>query len=110
MKIYFEGVYTVVEKMTEKQKNFVKQTLAETTNLLKDVVKDIEESIPLSRGHYAKYMSVISSASKNQPHAGMLIALALVKAGANFQGVSDAVKLLYQYDLSRIASRLEVEV
>lgn len=67
---------------------------------VRDVVGEIERSIPTTRGHYAEYMNMLDmmvmslKLEKPSDNAWLIAGLALVKAGANRQGVKDALKVL----------------
>ncbi len=53
----------------------------------------IESSVETTKGHYGNYMSLLSSLSKDK-NVLRLIAMALIKAGANREGVIPAVGIL----------------
>ncbi len=59
---------------------------------LKDTVYRIENSHKLSMNHYSRYMGVLSSLGKGDKQKTQLIALALMRAGANSVGVRTALK------------------
>lgn len=70
---------------------------AEQKAILKDVaidleplVRDIEDSPMTTQNHYGDYMSVLSQAGDSDNKR--FIALALIDAGANKQGVRDALR------------------
>lgn len=59
----------------------------------KPAVQKIEAKIPTTRNHYGDYMGLISSLAKTKQHA-QLFAMAMIKAGANRQGIGDALKVM----------------
>lgn len=71
---------------------------AEQTAILKDIakdlepmVRDIESSAMTTKNHYGDYMSVLSLIGGDNDHKRFM-ALALIDAGANKQGVRDALR------------------
>ena len=61
---------------------------------LKDHVAEIEASVPITRGHYGTYMGLLSVLSANATQAHVM-AKVLISAGANKQGVNDALRASY---------------
>ncbi len=61
---------------------------------LRPIVAEIEAGVETTRGHYARYMAIFSQFTDNAGQANVL-ALALIKAGANERGVNDALKLSF---------------
>ena len=61
---------------------------------LKEVVLTIEKSPKTTQNHYGRYMSLLSSLSHGDARMSKIIALALIKAGANRQGVASALQLV----------------
>jgi hypothetical protein len=58
------------------------------------MVKEIESGIKTTQNNYGRYMGLISSLAKgNKGHAN-LFALALIRAGANAQGVQSAMQFV----------------
>jgi hypothetical protein len=57
------------------------------------IVKDIEGKIMTTQDHYGDYMEFLSQYSKSMTEL-YIISKAMIKAGANANGVSWAVKLL----------------
>lgn len=64
------------------------QQIADT---FKDYVAETEASIPTTRNHYGDYMGLMLRFADDAGQRAIL-AKALVKAGANKQGVADALK------------------
>ena len=64
------------------------------TDLAKDfgpVVDEIENTkIKTTQNNYAKYMGFIQEMSKNNEATMVIVGLALIKAGANYNGVKAA--------------------
>lgn len=61
---------------------------------LKPVVSEIETSFAITQHHYADYMAVISKLSKGNMNAAKGIALALIQAGGNKDGILAAMRLI----------------
>lgn len=68
-----------------------KERLDSITAAVKPYVDAIEQSVPTTRGHYGDYLDIISR-SETYP-VQWLIARALKEAGANAQGVNDALNI-----------------
>ena len=65
--------------------------LAETKELI-DLVNHIESDIiPTTQNSYGRYMDAIATLSDGSKGYDLIIALALIKAGANRQGVMSAI-------------------
>jgi hypothetical protein len=60
---------------------------------LKDAVTKIESGIKTTQNNYGRYMSLLSTLAKNKSQA-QLVGMALIKAGANRQGVSSALQCM----------------
>lgn len=61
---------------------------------LRDYVTGVEASIATTRNHYGDYMGLFSRFTEDVGQAQVL-AKALVLAGANRQGVADALRVSY---------------
>ena len=76
-------------------KEKVRAIIKEMAEDVKDVVKEIEEKDPSTRNHYAKYASIIKALTREKGSSmKYAVGLALIEAGANPQGVRDAVSLI----------------
>ena len=75
---------------TEKQQQLIDGLVSD----LKAEVTRIEKKIATTENKYGDYMALISGAAKNEGTA-KFIALALIQAGANKQGVQSAMQILY---------------
>lgn len=62
---------------------------------LKAIVVDIEGSHATTRKHYGRYMQVLSKFASGDKHNAQFIALALIRAGANRQGIADAMRVSF---------------
>ena len=62
---------------------------------LKEIVTDIEASPKTTKNHYGRYMSVIAGTAHGDAATGRVIAMALLKAGANHAGVNSAFSLSF---------------
>jgi len=60
---------------------------------LKEVVEDIENGVPFTQGNYDKYAMVIEQMSNGKNGMKFAVALALMEAGANVNGVRAAISL-----------------
>tara|TARA_R110000803_G_scaffold136034_1_gene203009 strand:+ start:42006 stop:42260 length:255 start_codon:yes stop_codon:yes gene_type:complete len=60
---------------------------------LKPIVKLTESRIATTQYYYAEYGTLISRLSDGNPEYADIVALALIKAGANKQGVANGRKL-----------------
>ena len=67
----------------------------ELANDLKELVQETESSAKTTQNHYGKYMSILSQLSHGDKRTGNIVALALIRAGANQQGVKDALRLSF---------------
>jgi hypothetical protein len=61
----------------------------------KPEVEKIESGIKTTQNNYGRYMSLISTLSKGNKQHAILFSLALNEAGANRQGVADAMRILF---------------
>lgn len=76
-------------------KNVVKELIDSLAEEVRPEVEKIEKSLPMTKNHYGKYMEILSLWEKE--NIRKIMALSLVKAGANIQGVKDAMKILGDY-------------
>jgi hypothetical protein len=79
-------------QLNEKQQQFVNEFAADP-----DIVKlvaDIEAKPATTRNHYGDYGAALSKLSGGRKVVAQLLGLAFVKAGANSQGVNDALNVL----------------
>ena len=61
---------------------------------LASTVKSIETSIVTTQDHYGQYLAILSMYREKSLSTVMIIAMALIKAGANEEGVHSALSLL----------------
>ena len=61
---------------------------------LRDSVKEIEKSIPSTQNHYGRYMALLGQLSGNNRRTASILAAAMIRAGANSQGVRDAMQFI----------------
>jgi hypothetical protein len=67
--------------------------IKELSEGLADTVKAIESGIKTTQNNYGAYMSVLSQiGSDSDDHTKRIVAWALIEAGANQQGVKDAMR------------------
>ena len=79
----------IKEALTPEQEKLV----AELANDVKPYVDKIEARIATTKGHYGDYMELLSQWQK-EPRVMMVMAMACKKAGADPQGVNDALRML----------------
>ncbi len=73
--------------------NKLDAVIAELAADLKDMVSKIESSPATTQNHYGCYGALISRVANGNKNIANVVALALIKAGANRVGVANAVKL-----------------
>lgn len=66
------------------------ETVEHVAALMKPMVEEIEASPPITKNHYGAYMGLIGSFNLDKRRS-LVVAEALIKAGANEQGVRDAL-------------------
>lgn len=71
----------------------LKKLVSDLAGDFKPAVQKIEAKIATTRNHYGDYMGLISSLAKTKQHA-QLFAMAMIEAGANRQGVGDALRVM----------------
>lgn len=80
---------------TDKKAEILK-VVASMAEDLKEVVDEIENnSSQVTQYNYDRYLTVIHELSNGNKTTGMLVALALIQAGANNNGVRHAMKVAY---------------
>ena len=67
----------------------LKKYILDTAEILKPILSDIHAIQPTTKNYYAEYMNILG----NTKHI-KLLALALIYAGANVDGVHNAVSIL----------------
>lgn len=78
--------------MNEKQQQFV-DMMASDVEIIAAIL-NVEKSPATTRNHYGNYMSLLGSLSNGNKTLATLLGDAFVKAGANAQGVADALRLI----------------
>lgn len=58
----------------------------------KKIVEGIERSTPTTQNHYGRYLELMIRMGCNDSVTRLIIAKALIRAGANRQGVRDAIR------------------
>ena len=76
-----------------KQKAATEALIADLAGDLKPEVERIESSIQTTQNHYGRYMSLLTGFGDTKQKL-YLISLALIKAGANRQGIASALKII----------------
>ena len=79
-------------QLNSAQQKFVDEFAADPD--IQKMVQDIEAKIATTRNHYGDYGAALSSISGGRKIVAQLLALAFVKAGANQQGVADALRVM----------------
>jgi hypothetical protein len=67
--------------------------IRETANALREIVAEIELKPATTRNRYGDYMGLITKLNERR-HAPLFWSACLIKAGANAQGVRDALQVL----------------
>lgn len=70
------------------------QIIDNLADKLREGVAEIEAGTPTTRGHYGTYMALFSQFADDVGQ-GRILAKALIKAGANEQGVNDALRVSF---------------
>lgn len=76
--------------MTTEQNKLIDELAAE----FKDIVTAIESGIKTTQNNYGRYMSLISQLGKGNKNMEKVMAIALMRAKANPNGVRSALKVL----------------
>ena len=71
----------------------LKVLISQLAEDFKPSVQQIEAKIATTRSHYGDYMALLSSVAKSKQHA-QIFSLAMIEAGANRQGVNDALRVM----------------
>ena len=71
----------------------LKVLISQLAEDFKPSVQKIEAKIATTRNHYGDYMALLSSVAKSKQHA-QIFSLAMIEAGANRQGVNDALRVM----------------
>ena len=79
--------------MTIEQRTKVDELVSDFAEMLKPEVDRIEATPATTQDHYGDYGALLSTVSNGDPRTAQLLALALIKCGANRNGVSWALKL-----------------
>lgn len=75
-------------------KALLEKVVNDTADDLRPMVAEIEaDAHPTTQYNYGRYMAVISTLSSGKESVARVIALALLRAGANRDGVSWALRL-----------------
>lgn len=69
------------------------ELVASLADDLREIVTEIEGGMQTTQNHYGRYMSVLAAVGQNEPSVKKVVAAALIKAGANHAGVSNALNL-----------------
>ena len=76
------------------QQEIVDKAINDLANDLVSTVKSIETSVKTTKNHYGQYLAILSMYREKSLSTVMIIAKALIKAGANEEGVHSALSLL----------------
>jgi hypothetical protein len=71
----------------------MKNLINELVTELKSTVVAIEAAPAVTKGHYGRYMAILAAAPSRR--AKIILAQALVQAGANKTGVQSALRLAF---------------
>ena len=75
--------------------NSLAALIDDLANDLEPIVAVIEAGPKTTQNHYGRYMSVIAGTAHGDRATGRVIAMALIKAGANQAGVNSAFGLSF---------------
>lgn len=73
----------------------LKALVAEIADIVRPQVVNIEAGLPTTQDNYDKYMGIITILARNKPQQATIVALALLRAGANPHGVTEALKITF---------------
>ena len=68
--------------------------MQEMADVINRIVAGIEGGSMLTQGHYGAYMAIISGAAKDDHASARNLAILLMQAGANKQGVASALRII----------------
>lgn len=77
-----------------KDKGNLDSMILDLASDLEPLVSEIESGTKTTKGNYGRYMGLLSALANNKESA-QIMALAMIKAGANKQGVSDGLKIAF---------------
>lgn len=81
---------------SEEKKEKLLAMISEMADDLKGVVEEIENnSMQVTQHNYDRYMTVIHELSNGNKTQAMLVVMALLDAGANREGVKNAMRVCY---------------
>ncbi len=81
--------------MNVEQANKLRELILKFEPEVKEIVDLIEGEPHLTMHHYDRYMTAISRLANDNHNLGFVIGMAMIKAGANKQGVQSALRILY---------------
>lgn len=70
------------------------ELLESLANDLKPLVNDTEKSFATTKNHYGDYMAIINQLSNGEKRMAKIIALALIQAGGNKEGIMSAMQFI----------------
>lgn len=78
-------------EMNEKQIALIQDLASDFT----EFVEKTESGIKTTKNHYGKYGAMLSRLANGNRQYAQIYALAMIEAGANVQGVNDALKCFF---------------
>jgi RNA binding exosome subunit len=84
----------VEESIMPKDQEVIDKAISELAADLVSTVKSIETSIETTQNHYGQYLAILSMYKEKSISTVMVLTKALIKAGANEEGVHSALSLL----------------
>lgn len=80
-----------IEEQKAKLDEIVRSLVVE----VKPAVEKIEARLATTQNHYGDYLELLTTVSGGDKKMGQVVALALIKAGANREGVLSALQLAF---------------
>lgn len=84
-----------IEKAEKFRAQLIEQAMERLVEELKPDVAEIEKMVPTTKNHYGAYLTILSMTKDKKIRERL--AVCLVRAGANEQGVKDALNLSYSF-------------
>jgi hypothetical protein len=91
-----------VSARNKTQKHENKMTTKELDTLVNELAEDfrpqvtkIESGYKMTQNHYGRYMELLCQMAKGDKNLAMVFSLAMIKAGANREGIKSALKILF---------------
>ena len=81
----------------------LQQVIEEMTEIVKPIVETIENNtVPTTKDRYGDYLSVLTSQGDNDSKKMIILAYAMLKAGANRRGIAYAYSIATGIPMSEV--------